>query len=146
MKHNCKDKKMAKTWYAAEGLCFECQGCGGCCEGPGGYVWINDEEIAAMATVKGISIAEFNRLYVRVVFERTALIDNACGDCIFLVNKRCEVYAARPRQCRTFPWWPELLRSEKAWNDNNYNCPGINRGKKYSAAEIIARCAENKEK
>ena len=137
---------MPKIWYAEKGLKFECQGCGGCCEGPGGYVWVNEEEIKALAVAKQMTEEAFCKRYVRIVFDHPALIDNARGDCIFLEEKRCAVYESRPRQCRTFPWWPELLRSENAWKNNNYSCPGMNKGKNHSAEEIIAICGQNKEK
>ena len=128
---------MPKIWYAEKGLNFECQGCGGCCEGPGGYVWVDEKEISAIAEILNLTPEKFCQRYVRIVFNRTALIDNEKGDCIFLKDKRCVIYHRRPIQCRTFPWWPELLRSEKAWFENNYHCPGMNRGKNYTAEEII---------
>jgi len=134
---------MPKIWYANTGLNFECQGCGGCCEGPGGYVWVDEEEMASMAKKLGLSDEQFSRRYVRIVFGRTALVDNEKGDCVFLKDKRCSIYEQRPVQCRTFPWWPELLRSEKAWRENNYNCPGMNRGVNHSAEEILKICEQN---
>ncbi len=37
------------AWYVA-GLHFECQGCGGCCSGPGeGYIWVTRREIEIIA-------------------------------------------------------------------------------------------------
>lgn len=134
---------MPKIWYAEKGLNFECIGCGGCCEGPGGYVWVDEDEISAIAEFLNLTPEQFSRRYVRLVFDRTALIDNEKGDCIFLNNKRCAIYDRRPVQCRTFPWWPELLRSEKAWRENNYHCPGMNHGKNHSAKEIIGICQQN---
>lgn len=135
---------MKKRWYEKTGLQFECQGCGGCCEGPGGYVWINEEEIQNIAQKLEISHEEFCKKYTRIVFNHLALIDNYRGDCIFLKDKRCQVYEQRPLQCRTFPWWPELICSKKSWDENKYKCPGINKGKVHPAAEIIGICNQNK--
>jgi len=127
---------MANKWYDKEGLHFECQHCGGCCKGPGGYVWVDEEEIDALATCLQLATPDFYKRYVRIVFSQTALIDNYLGDCIFLEDNKCKVYLSRPKQCRTFPWWPELLESKQSWYHNNYDCPGMNMGKNYTAEEI----------
>ncbi len=38
------------------------------------------------------------------------LKSQANGDCVFLKDGRqCTVYSARPLQCSTYPWWPELM-------------------------------------
>ncbi|KAJ1430089.1 hypothetical protein B484DRAFT_396069 [Ochromonadaceae sp. CCMP2298] len=37
--------------------------------------------------------------------------------CVFLDDdgKRCTVYNARPIQCRTYPWWPNMIANADAW-------------------------------
>ena len=39
--------------------------------------------------------------------------------CIFLDNEtnECEIYSVRPIQCSTYPFWSNILESEKNWND-----------------------------
>ncbi|MBA2369084.1 MAG: YkgJ family cysteine cluster protein [Candidatus Protochlamydia sp.] len=37
---------------------------------------------------------------------------------------KCEVYLARPKQCQTFPWWPE--NSVESWRLAAQSCEGIN--------------------
>jgi Fe-S-cluster containining protein len=59
-------------------------------------------------------------------------------DCRFLQNKQCTVYEGRPTQCRTWPFWPENL-SAKAWSrEVAAFCPGVGKGRTYSAEEIQA--------
>jgi uncharacterized protein len=59
--------------------------------------------------------------------------------CIFLVGGRCSVYALRPAQCRTFPFWPELLADERAWErDVASFCPGVGQGPVRDANAIRA--------
>jgi len=38
--------------------------------------------------------------------------------CIFLNNdtNACQIYEARPVQCRTYPFWPQILQNPQLWN------------------------------
>lgn len=133
------DDFSAEVWYRG-GLAFECTGCGNCCSGPGqGYVWIQDDEIARMAAALGMQdVDAFERQFVRRVGIRKSLVEYADGDCIFLdpESRGCMVYAARPVQCRTWPFWHSNLKSPKAWAQAAKGCPGCNRGPLYSLGAI----------
>ena len=130
---------MANDWYA-EGLRFECRRCGRCCRGPGGYVWLSPEETAAIADALGMTLSAFGKRYLRNTLSGPALVDSASGDCPLLGDDgRCRVYGARPRQCRTWPWWKQNLRARADWDDEAKRCPGMNRGRLWSAEEIAAR-------
>ena len=48
--------------------------------------------------------------------------------CPFLDGARCTVYEARPAQCGSFPFWPENVKSRKAWDDLAAFCPGVGQG------------------
>jgi uncharacterized protein len=113
-------------WFA-KGLRFTCTGCGQCCTGFPGYVWVTVEEIAAMAQVLNLSIEEFSRAYVRKIGDRYSLQEHPVTfDCVFLKDKKCQIYSARPKQCRTFPWWVQNLKSEEEWLSAAKHCEGIN--------------------
>lgn len=120
---------MNLPWYK-EGLRFECTGCGKCCTGTSGYVWVSEEEMAEMATTLNISLKMFKMKYIRQKDNRFALVEKKTQsgdyDCIFLKDNKCQVYQARPRQCRTFPWWPENLTDEESWGLAALECEGIN--------------------
>lgn len=123
-----KEKKAAPLPWYKEGLRFECTGCGQCCTGAPGYVWINENEITEMAKTLKISEEEFIRKYTRLVNGRLSLIEHPTTfDCVFLKENRCTVYHARPSQCRTFPWWRENLTSEHAWKSAAKRCEGISK-------------------
>lgn len=126
---------MAKRWYEA-GLRFACQRCGGCCRGEPGYVWVRDPEIVAIARLLTLSRAEVLHRYCRVVFGDVSLIERPNGDCVFWTPRGCEIYPVRPTQCRTFPFWPEYVRSAKAWSRALRRCPGCGQGRLYTADEI----------
>ncbi len=123
------DTSAREPWYQA-GLRFRCIGCGNCCTGAPGYVWINKQEIAAMAAALGMSVERFEARFVRQVGVRKSLLELAGGDCVLYdrPSRRCRVYPARPRQCRTWPFWPSNLRSPAAWAEMAASCPGANRG------------------
>lgn len=115
-----------KPWYK-DGLRFNCTGCGQCCTGAPGYVWVSDDEIAAIAKHLKLSTDKFSRQYIRFVKGRYSLIEDfRTFDCIFLKDKKCQIYQVRPKQCRTYPWWPDHLQSEEAWLEESKWCEGIN--------------------
>ncbi len=117
---------MVKKWYK-EGLRFQCTGCGKCCTGSPGYVWVTPEEVEDIATSLQIPLEECIRLYVRQVGERYSLRERPKNyDCVFLKDKKfCQVYDARPQQCRRFPWWEENLESPESWTEEKKRCEGI---------------------
>lgn len=114
------------TWYS-KGLRFKCTECGRCCTGGPGYVWVTQEEIESIALHLGLSIEAFSKKYLRYVKGRYSLIeDRKTYDCVFLKDKKCQIYTHRPKQCRTYPWWPENLKSESDWEEAASWCEGIN--------------------
>lgn len=129
------DNQTQPEWYA-QGLRFTCTQCGNCCSGPEGYVWVNEAEQQSIADRLGISRTEFRMKYARREFGRWTLRENhtpAGYDCIFLARDEagrgtCSIYEDRPTQCRTWPFWPELLRTEGAWKRAAERCPGMAAG------------------
>lgn len=115
----------AKPWYA-NGLRFKCTGCGKCCTGAG-FVWLQEEDTHNLSKHFNLSREAFIKKYTRQVgFDVALLEDPQDGDCVFLKDKRfCEVYEARPKQCRTFPWWPDIMKSPSHWEDEKSRCEGI---------------------
>ena len=126
-----------EPWYN-DGLRFTCTGCGDCCTGSPGFVWVNQEEITAMAAKVGLAVEEFESLFVRQVGVRKSLKEYSNGDCVFFDNKnrKCRVYEARPRQCHTWPFWDSNLRTREAWVETCKECPGSGQGRLYQLEEI----------
>lgn len=124
-------------WYT-DGLRFECSQCGDCCTGAPGFVWVSQAEIDAIAEEVGMASEQFEDTYVRKIGARRSLREFPNGDCVFFdtENKGCQVYGARPIQCRTWPFWDSNLKSEKAWKETCEECPGSGAGKVYSLEEI----------
>lgn len=136
---------MSKTsseqpWYQ-KGLRFSCTQCGDCCTGAPGFVWVNKAEIEAVAELLEMDVEQFEKSYVRKVGIRKSLVEYSNGDCVFFDNqaRTCNVYEARPRQCRTWPFWDSNLKSESAWKETCEVCPGSGKGKLYSIEKIEAQ-------
>jgi Fe-S-cluster containining protein len=130
---------MAEPWFQ-DGLRFRCTRCGNCCTGPPGFVWVNDEEIAALARFRGESIEELTALHTRPVDGARSLRERANGDCIFFDRQAgCTVYPVRPRQCRTWPFWESNVATSEAWQQTCAICPGSGQGDLISAEEITRR-------
>ncbi len=142
------DKTTSTKWYAA-GLHFGCAVCGRCCAGPGeGYIWVTQPEIELIAEHLNVTPEELRQRFLRQVRSRTTIVEHRLTkDCVFLRTsegmRQCAIYPVRPAQCRSWPFWPENLSSPEAWNRATLRCPGINRGRLYTCADI-ERIRENR--
>ena len=135
---NSKNKEAAtEPWYK-DGLRFTCSGCGDCCSGAPGFVWVNKQEIADMAAATGLEVEKFESDYVRKIGIRKSLKEFPNGDCVFLdtETRGCTVYTARPRQCKTWPFWDSNLRTEADWEQTCEECPGSGKGKLHQLESI----------
>jgi hypothetical protein len=124
-----------KPWYA-EGLRFECRGCGSCCGGFPGFVWVTEPEIAAAARHLGLAPEEFRARHCRSVGGRYTLRETRRYDCVMLEEGRCTIYPVRPLQCRTFPFWDENLETRGDWREAARACPGMDTGKLHAMKDI----------
>ena len=134
-----KQDLMTDPWYE-DGLSFECTRCGNCCTGPPGYVWVNAQEIAAIADHRGETAVEIEALYTRLVDGERSLREKLNGDCIFYDRRAgCLIYPVRPRQCRTWPFWESNVETPAAWRKTCEVCPGAGQGELIAAEEITRR-------
>ena len=141
-KNNSIPATAEQPWYK-DGLRFECTGCGNCCTGAPGYVWVNQAEIKALADHLDLPVAQFEKKYVRKIGVRRSLKEFANYDCVFFDNqsRKCNVYEFRPRQCRTWPFWKSNLRTPEAWEATCESCPGSGQGKLYQLEAIEERAS-----
>lgn len=80
---------------------------------------LTDRDIARLADSLDISEQEFVERYTVLAPNRRqlSLSEQADGSCLFLKENRCELYAARPQQCREFP---------HGWRDTS-GCPALDK-------------------
>ncbi|NGX63356.1 MAG: hypothetical protein KR126chlam6_00764 [Candidatus Anoxychlamydiales bacterium] len=127
------------AWYK-DGLYFKChKNCSKCCTGSPGYVWLTTQEIDKIAKFLKIPKENFLKTFTRSIKGKISLKENFSNfDCCFLKDKKCQIYEARPKQCKTFPFWKSNLQSQRAWQFQKKHCPGIDdtSGKLYPEKEI----------
>ena len=79
--------------------------------------------------------SDFSRKHCEKVADAFRLKEET-PDCRFLEGKRCGIYEARPTQCRTWPFWPDVM-SAKTWKKEVASfCPGVGKGRIWSKEEI----------
>jgi Fe-S-cluster containining protein len=100
-------------------------------------------EIETLAAAVGMPVPEFEQAYIRPAGARKSLVELPNGDCIFYdrQQRRCQVYAARPRQCRNWPFWESNLRTPERWQETCRACPGSGRGRLAPLDEIVEQKA-----
>ncbi len=130
------------------GLCFECSACSFCCTGSPGYVWLGETDLARLENFLGMERDEFIESYCRWVDtgegRALSLREKKHYDCIFLFGGKCSVYSARPVQCRTYPFWEEILSSPGAWKAEAASCPGIGKGAAVPVDTIFSHLADRR--
>ncbi len=134
-------------FYLEHPIRFQCTGCGKCCTGnQEAYVEVSAKEQHKIQTFLNISPAWFRRRYLsRFDDGEIAVAMDTKGRCPFL-NKddRCRIYPVRPMQCRTYPYWDEVLGSSRSWNREAQYCEGIHRGPVVAIRKIKAELRRNK--
>ena len=84
---------------------------------------MSPQETQDAALIKNLSTQDFITTYASHTLSDgkqswIQIKNNSEGDaCVFLENNQCSIYEARPVQCSTYPFWPNILKSEKAWNE-----------------------------
>ena len=105
-----------------------CDTCGGrCCTGEAGHVWVTEGEIVAISNALAKEVDTFVKDYLVRINNRFSLKELRIKgnlECVFLDSqtKRCTVYARRPVQCKTYPFWDCFKKNVKAVMDE---CPGV---------------------
>lgn len=105
-----------------------CEKCGGkCCMGESGNIFVSADELLKLSEFFGLDLATFTHKFTHKVGYKTSLNEVPFEDgfaCVFfdIKHKRCNVYALRPQQCRTFPFW-EYFKTHK--KELEKECVGV---------------------
>ncbi len=130
---------MAKRFYE-HGLRFTCTQCSACCRFDSGYVFVSASDRERIAAELKITETEFIERYCINVYgpngRRISLGEHSNKDCIMWRDGGCSIYNERPMQCRSYPFWPQILEARSAWVDAARSCPGVNVGRIHTETEI----------
>lgn len=87
-----------RLWWEEEGIRFECRGCGRCCGGEPGEIWVTPAERAKIAAELGMDEITLRKECLRRVDGRLGIKEKENYDCYFLDGgtKRCKIYKVRP--------------------------------------------------
>lgn len=111
------------------GLRFACQrGCINCCDQEG-YVYLTEDDVTRAAQFTGMAAAAFEKKYVYRTRHQRRFRKPRDKQCPFLEGHGCSIHPAKPTQCRTFPFWPELVENRAEWDQAAQFCPGIGKGR-----------------
>lgn len=110
-----------------KGLKFSCTGCGKCCLNEG-EVWFDVNEFTELVNSLHLPAEDVLDAYaeetmgnwVKVKSKHFPIGGKQIEGCVFLSEadqRSCTIYEQRPLQCRSYPFWPELLKSKKRWKE-----------------------------
>jgi len=140
------EKVKEKSPFYTKGLRFSCTLCSDCCRHESGYVFLSEKDASMLGKALNMGHTEFIRTFCRWIpsfngTEQLSLKEKSNYDCIFwssgkTPNGGCSVYEARPLQCRSFPFWPSIVKSIDSWEFTAESCPGIGQGSLHSGDSI----------
>jgi len=105
-----------------------CETCEGrCCTGESGYIYVSKTEIFAIADLLNLDVNDFAVKYLFQNGYKYSIRELKYKDsyeCVFYDRESngCQIYDARPTQCRTFPFW-DYYKSRVS--ELKEECPGI---------------------
>lgn len=124
-------------YYEEEALRFGCTQCGQCCARPG-EIYLTESDALRISNYLRLSVKEFRKAWcVRDGVEWKMVVTEA-KSCPFFVERRCTIHDVKPIQCRTYPFWPEIVGTRYGWEDEAAECEGINHpdGRLYVTEEV----------
>lgn len=125
-----------RTYFFDPGLRFECQRCGACCCGEPGTIYVAPDELAPLAAHLDTTPERLIRAALYPFRDSYSIGEHADGRCLFYEHG-CQIYPVRPRQCRSYPFWREHLRSWRRWQVLARHCPGIGRGRLLTRQHVL---------
>ena len=131
------------------GVYFKCTACGKCCTGEQeGYIFVYESDIRKMSEALNLTLNAFAKKYLKIIdynfdiwdhhLEKkksdkimpTLVLDFGHNqDCVFLKKENgkylCEIYPARPLQCKLFPFWSWNMVTEEGYFQTREDCDGF---------------------
>ena len=111
-----------------DSLRFSCQpGCTKCCDQEG-FVYLSEDDLKREAKFVKMTAKAFEAKYVYRTAHQLRFRKPPDKQCPFLEGYGCSIHPAKPTQCSTFPFWPEIIERKATWLKTAGYCPGIGKG------------------
>ena len=133
---------LLRAWFGwRPGLRFRCRQCGGCCSWPGS-VFFTADEVGRAAAACGLSPHGFIEQFSLRRLDADLYELHALRGCPLLgADKGCLIYASRPLQCASFPFWRSNVRDAASRRRLIGDCQGTHAGPWYDRREVERRIA-----
>ena len=105
-----------------------CECCQGrCCTGDSGYIYVTKDEILNIAELLELDVNTFVKEYLFKKGYKYSIKEmkyNDSYECVFYNRESngCNIYDARPLQCKTFPFWDYY---KTRVDELKLECPGV---------------------
>ena len=118
-------KKEGYSYSFNPHACDECQG--KCCTGESGYIYVSKQEMKKIAKLLEMNLKDFIDEYLFKKDYKYSIKEfkyNDSYECVFYDRESngCQIYNARPSQCKTFPFWDYY---KTRVDELKQECPGI---------------------
>jgi uncharacterized protein len=124
---------------------FSCQrGCVRCCN-QDGRVYLTEDDVRRAAKFTGMTRKAFEAKYVYRTRHEIRLRKPRAKQCHFLEEGGCGIHPAKPLQCRTFPFWPEIVERKITWLRTARYCPGIGKGELIQIGDALEIANEQRQ-
>ena len=117
---------MRRRAWPRGGFRFRCTRCGDCCRRPGTVYLEPGEGDALRQHTRGRTVDAAAYIQWDAASGQECIDTPPQGACPLLgADGLCTVQAVKPRQCRTYPFWPEILRDPEEAEAARRACEGI---------------------
>ncbi len=104
---------------------FECKKCGNCCKNIRGWVYINEIEIDEISKFLKINNFDFIKKYLIQDQGWYILSSPSHNPNCFLKENTCGIYNVRPKLCREYPFWENILQNRQTFLKETEICEGL---------------------
>ncbi len=113
------------SYFFDPSACATCQA--KCCTGESGYIYVNPQEIEAIASFLGLETDAFMQKFLFKNGYKYSIKERKMSEsyeCSFYdrASNGCMIYEVRPAQCRTFPFWDYF---KTRVDELKLECPGV---------------------
>ncbi len=124
-------------WWEKQDIRFKCkEDCFKCCLKPG-VVNFDKEDVEDAARYLDIPQSKFKKEFqLKKAGDYWEMEVEEDLPCPFLIPQGCGIHPAKPKQCRTYPFWRENLATRNDWQLTAGFCPGIGTGPKIKTESI----------